>query len=367
MKSKFPALAAACAAVLCAVLPALAAAASPSEASGASDAPLRLLGRTDLAGYEGDFDHLAADVPGNRLFVAGEDGGTLEVFDLLSGAHVKTVSGLESPHAIHYVRGTEKLIVTDSGRGMTRILDARSYAVTGTIPLTPGADVMSADPSTGRLWIVAGGKNAEHRMPYTVLNEVDAQSGKLLGKIPLDSDFTEGVAAEQKGRRLFVNVAGRSTIAVIDKKSRHVLTTWPVTEGKNNAPIALDEAHHRLFVVTRDPFKLVIFDTEAGKSVASFDVPQRTNDLALDAENGRLYATGDDYVAVFQRDAAGAYRELARVPSEKGAKTAIYVPEVHRLYVAVAGKAPGRAGLLSVRGRAQQRSHNRLTNQEDFR
>jgi len=60
----------------CAVLTTLAAQAGPAAP------PLQLLGRTALAGYEGDFDHLAADPAGHRLFLAGEDGGTLEVFDL---------------------------------------------------------------------------------------------------------------------------------------------------------------------------------------------------------------------------------------------------------------------------------------------
>ena len=37
--------------------------------------PLHLLSRTDLPGYDGDFDHFGADIKGNRLFLAGEDGG----------------------------------------------------------------------------------------------------------------------------------------------------------------------------------------------------------------------------------------------------------------------------------------------------
>ena len=44
--------------------------------------PLRLIGRTSLPDYDGDFDHFAADIRGSRLFLAGEDRGTLEVFDL---------------------------------------------------------------------------------------------------------------------------------------------------------------------------------------------------------------------------------------------------------------------------------------------
>src|SRR2546423_933593 len=95
----------------------------------AADEPLRLLGRTDVPGFEGDFDHFAADVKGNRLFLAGEERGTLEIFDLRSGKHVKTVKGLGEPHAIHSMPDHNRLIVSDSGEGLTRVLDAKTYAV----------------------------------------------------------------------------------------------------------------------------------------------------------------------------------------------------------------------------------------------
>src|SRR5205807_9639586 len=75
--------------------------------------PLKLLGRTPIAGYEGDFDHLAADVSGNRLFVAGEEQGSLLVFDLATGALRKAVKGFDEPHGIHYARHSYKLFVAD--------------------------------------------------------------------------------------------------------------------------------------------------------------------------------------------------------------------------------------------------------------
>jgi DNA-binding beta-propeller fold protein YncE len=270
----------------------------------------------------------------------------MKLFDLKTSKHLKTIKGLETPHAIHYIAETNRLIVSDSGDGMTKIVDGKTYMIAGTIKLTPGADVMSYDPSTKRLWIVTGGKNASSKMTETVLSEVDPATGKHLGDVKFDTDFTEGIAAEQKGNRLFVNVAGKSEVAVLDKSTRKVIATWPVREGQNNAPIGLDETKKRLFVVTRKPFKLVVIDNDTGASVASYDAPQRTNELMFDKALGRIYLAGDDYVGVFKQVDADHYQELARVASAKGAKTAIFVPEFNRLYVAVAGKAPTRAALL---------------------
>lgn len=308
--------------------------------------PLRLLGRTDLPSYQGDFDHFGADVKGNRLFLAGEDGGTLEVFDLRSGAHLKTVEGMESPHAIHFDPRRNRLIVSNSGNGLSKVLDARTYSVIGTIRLAPGADVMSYDSSQRKLWFVTGGKNAEAKQSTTTVSKVDADSGKSMLDVTFDTDFTEGIVAEQSGNRVFVNVAGKSEVAVLDKKTGKHLATWPIKEGRNNSQIDLDERNNRLFVITRKPFKLVVINTKTGESVASFDAPSRTNGMMFDAANRRIYAAGDDYIAVFRQIDGDRYEEEARVPSEKGAKTAYLVPQLRRLYVAVGGSEGTKAGLL---------------------
>src|SRR5579862_3395776 len=107
-------------------------------AAAASSTPLRLVGRTELPTYTGDFDHFGVDVPGHRLFLAGEDGGSLEVFDLRSGKHLRSVTGFEAPHAIVYLPRANRLLVTDSGDSLSKTLDATTYKVTGTLALTPG-------------------------------------------------------------------------------------------------------------------------------------------------------------------------------------------------------------------------------------
>src|ERR1700680_31201 len=92
----------------------LAASLYASFAAGAGE-PLRLLGRTDGPNFEGDFDHFAADVKGNRLFLPGEGKGRPQVYALKPGNHLKPVEALEEPHAIHFMPEQNRLIVTNSG------------------------------------------------------------------------------------------------------------------------------------------------------------------------------------------------------------------------------------------------------------
>ena len=63
-----------------------------------------------------------------------------------------------------------------------------------------------------------------------------------------------------------------------------VSTTWPIVSAQNNFPMALDEANHRLFVGTRDPPKLVVFDTNSGKVISILDIAKDPDDIFYDAE-----------------------------------------------------------------------------------
>src|SRR3984893_17498441 len=138
------------------------------DAAAAGDA-LRLAGRTELPGYTGDFDHFEYDLKGNRLWLAAEDHGTLDLFDLKTLKKQRSVKGIvETPHGILYVPEKNRLVVTDSGGDMlTRVIDASSYKVTGTIKLAaPGADAMGYDAARKRLYIVNGGRDAQMKGKY---------------------------------------------------------------------------------------------------------------------------------------------------------------------------------------------------------
>ena len=90
-------------------------------AAASDSTPLRLVASVDLPKYSGDFDHFAADVNGNRLFLAAEDHGTLEVFDLKSTRWLRTIRGFEVPHSILYLPASQKLLVTDGERGYCQL------------------------------------------------------------------------------------------------------------------------------------------------------------------------------------------------------------------------------------------------------
>ncbi|TMG80147.1 MAG: hypothetical protein E6H74_15090, partial [Betaproteobacteria bacterium] len=81
-----------------------------SVAAPAADEVLRLAGRHDLPGYTGDVDHFEYDLKRNRLWLAAEDHGTLDVFDLKTGKMQKSIKGVvDTPHGILYLPEKNRL------------------------------------------------------------------------------------------------------------------------------------------------------------------------------------------------------------------------------------------------------------------
>jgi hypothetical protein len=307
----------------------------PSNAEASASAPATLIGRSTSwkPEYSGDFDHFGVDTKRNKLLLAAEDHGTLEVFNLNTGAHEQTLTTFSTPHAILYLPEQDRLIVTDSGKGGTRILDAATYKVLSYINLEPGADSMAYDKPSNILYIVSGGKDVD--MKDCFLNEVDPVSGKVYRKLRFDSDHVEAVRAEQHGNRLFVNVADKNRVDVVDKKTLKVIAQWPLTGAQTNLSMELDEADHRLFVGTRNPSKLIVLDTDNGKMVASLDAPATSDGLFYDSAQKRIYVPGGDgHLGIFQQKDADHYTELARVDSAKGAKSGMLWKPLDRVYLA---------------------------------
>ena len=301
----------------------------------AQQAPLKLSHTTPLPELkDGDFDHLLADVAGNRLFATAEENSKVLVFDLKTNKLIHTIADLKAPHSLLYRADLKKLFVVDGDLGEVKIYETDTYKPIGSIKLREGADASSYDPSTKSLYVVNGGKDA--KLPNAYITVVDTDAAKAGAEIKIDSDDVEGMVFEKSGPRMFVNVRGNGTVEVFDRGSHALLATWPVTSvAKKPTAIALDDASHRLFVGTRDPAKLIALDTDSGKAVANYPAAAMVDDMAYDSHRKRIYFAGTEFLDVFQQIDADHYDRSGHIPTSFRAKTGVLVPELNKFYLAV--------------------------------
>jgi DNA-binding beta-propeller fold protein YncE len=282
---------------------------------------------------EGRIDHLAFDPARGRLLVAALGNNSVEVIDTTKGVHVTTIPGFHEPQGVAVVPDIFAIAVANGGRGTLQFLDAETYKIRGTVSIGGDADNVRYDSVAKRVYVGYEGG----------LAAVDPASGQVVQRVTF-SGHAESFQLERDGSRVFVNVPGRAQIVVADRKTASVVARWPTGAARANYPMALDESTHRLFIGLRRPPTMGVYDAATGKALTTLPIVGDTDDLFYDAVRRRLYVIGGEgYIDVLQRDAGDVFRRTDRIPTATGARTAIFVPEQSRLYLAVPHRGTQRA------------------------
>ena len=295
--------------------------------AGATDPPpLRLIQTIPLPGVQGRIDHLAVDVAGQRLFVAALGNDTVEVVDLKKGERIRSLAGFKEPQGIAYIPESNTVAVANGGDGIVTFLDGATLKPVKTIAFGEDADNLRYDPTRKRLYVGYGNG---------ALGAYDMAKGSRLGDVTLDA-HPESFQLDVASGRIFVNVASRQKVAVVGVDGNAVTATWPVGAGSANYPMALDTVHHRLFVATRRPPHVVVFDTETGRTVATLQADGDADDLFYDTARRRVYGCfGAGSVIVYAQTDPDHYALLAKLPTADGARTGLFSAELGRLYLAL--------------------------------
>lgn len=286
--------------------------------------PLKLEKTIQLPEVQGRIDHMSIDVKGQRLFVSALGNNTVEVIDLKAGKRTNTISGLGEPQGALYVAGNDRLYIASSRDGTVKMFDGTSLKLLKAVDYGDDADNLRHDSARQRIYVGYGSGG---------LGELDPE-GRKITEIKLDS-HPESFQLEKNSLRIYVNLPKSRKIAVVDREAHKVLTAWGTGLSLSNYAMALDEVDHRLFVVTRLPARLLVLDTGTGKIVQTLSAVGDCDDIFFDPARKRIYATGGEgAISVFEQQDPDHYREIARIPTVKGARTSFFSPELGRLYLA---------------------------------
>ena len=308
-------------------------------ATGQESSALSLKTHIPLPNVNGRIDHLGVDVKGQRLFVAAVDNHTLEVTDLKSGQRVHTITDLAEPQGVFYDASSNRLFVACALDGAAKVFDGSTFQVLATAKFPEDSDNVRYDARGKRVIVgYAGAKQLRKRTEGTGgLGFLDTNGNKT-GDVAIDA-HPESFRLEEMGNRIFVNVPDKKEIEVIDRVKLTVLARWPVTSAQGNFPMALDEAHHRLFVATWTPSRMLVFDTETGKEISAGETAGPSDDLFYDSQRGRVYVlTGSGFLEVFQDRDHNHYDRIAHYATPPHTQTGLFVPEWGKLFAAAQGQ-----------------------------
>jgi DNA-binding beta-propeller fold protein YncE len=291
----------------------------------AAEPSLELIATIPLPKVDGRIDHLAADPTLHRLFIASLGNNTVEVVDT-RGGWLATLTGLSGPQGIAYVADADRLFVASGGAQRLDVFDPGSLSQLNRVQPLPDADNVRDDFRAGNV-IVGYGTGG--------LAIVNVKTGGIVGRIALPA-HPESFQLEKGGARVFINVPGVHAVMVADRVTRELLASWPLPAASGNYPMALDEASRRLFIGTRKPAALLVYDIDSGVAVARLETGGDADDVFYDERRGQVYVIcGEGRIDVFHRESADRYTAQAQIVTAPRARTGLFVPEEDRLYVAV--------------------------------
>ena len=292
--------------------------------------PLKLVQKIPMPGVQGHTDHISVDVKGNRLFVPAnnEKQNTVEVIDLKAGKWVSSIPGQSRPQGTFYSADFKTLFVTNGTDGTCKIFRGDTFKLVDSLQLGPDANQVGYDPDTKYLYAGVGDRNSG------MLTIIDTSNNQHIGDIKTDAR-PGGITFEKSGPRIFVNLTGATKLGVLDRKKREQIATWPVAGAENYGPLALDESRHRLFLGSRKPPMLIVFDTETGKQLTQLESVPSIDGVWYDAARKRIYVTGNGAIAIYDQKGADDYAPMVKVESGADSQPSLWVPQFNRLYISV--------------------------------
>jgi DNA-binding beta-propeller fold protein YncE len=308
---------------------ALAAESPPAAQSnpGPASEPLVLEAKIPLGAFgdiRGRIDHLAVDVGRRRLFVAELGNDSLGVIDLGKGRVIRTLAELHEPQGIGYVASTDMLYVANARDGSVRLFHGANLSAAGELALGEDSDNVRVDDQAHQV-LVGYGTGA--------LAIIDTHTNAKIADVLLQA-HPESFRLDPGGNRIFVNVPDTHEIAVVDRVTNKQVASWQTNGLRWNFPMALDEDGH-LLTVFRLPAKLGVFRAADGHLITSVPTCRDSDDLFVDARRHRVYVScGEGFIDVFSAQGE-QYVRTAHVATLSGARTALFVPETDRLYLAV--------------------------------
>jgi DNA-binding beta-propeller fold protein YncE len=297
-------------------------------------APLRLITKFTMpSDVKGHFDHLAADLAGNRLLLTAERAHEVLVFNLHTGKYLRAITGIGIPHAVFFRDDLNRIYITDGGAGELRIYNGKTYQQIGAVKLKVDSDSIRYDPATRDLYIVNGGGDAHES--FSMVSVVNTTTDKKVADIKIDGETLEAMALGSPAQLLYVNNPSKNLVDVVNRRTHKVVRTWPVTLGKRNVAMAFDPATHRLFVACRSGV-IVVIDSETGKELQTLPIGTGVDDLIFDPASKRIYAAcGSGVISVYHEAVPNRYTHLGDVAAARGSKNEVLVPRLHRLFTTI--------------------------------
>jgi DNA-binding beta-propeller fold protein YncE len=294
----------------------------------AADPGLHVL-RTYKVGGEGGWDYLKIDPESRRLFISRAT--HVIVMDADSGKPVGDIPDTPGVHGIALAPELGRGFTSNGREGSVSIFDLNTLKpITKIKDVGENPDAILFDPATKRVFTFNGRSHDS--------TAIDAATGKVAGKIPLDGK-PEFAVSTGKGE-IFVNIEDKSELVALDAKELKVKARWPLAPCEEPSGLAMDIQNRRLFVGCGNRMMAVV-NADTGKVIATLPIGGGVDANGFDPDTKLAFAScGDGSLTVVSEDSPDKFSAAQSVATERGARTMALDPKTHQVFLVTAKFGP---------------------------
>jgi YVTN family beta-propeller protein len=270
--------------------------------------PMRVVRKLPLGG-DGRWDYLTVDSQTKRLYIARAT--RFMVVNTDTGELVGEISDTPGAHGV--------AVAADLGVGFTSngqandvsVFDVKTLAVTKKIPTGQNPDAILYHVPTRSVFVFNGQSHS--------VSVIDAASLSVTATIPL-AGKPEFAVADDHGN-VYVNIADKNTITVIDAASRKVKHVWALGPCEEPTGLSIDKSKGVAFASCGNQ-KLAIVDLTIGKVIQTVPIGDDCDATAFDPNTQLVFASnGEGSLTVIAKDGHGDYRVQQTLATQPGSKT----------------------------------------------
>ena len=274
------------------------------------------------------WDYLSLDAERGHLFIGRRDDG-VTVFDVRANRVVGAIADSNGANMATLVPEFDRGYTTN-GDGSSTIFTLSTLKTVSRFKFGDDADAAYYEPVTKQLAFMMGDSK--------LITFVDAKTGRVTGKLSLDSEKIESGAPDGDGNML-VALRDKNQIVKIDLRSRRLTTTWDTVGCMQPTGVAIDRVQRRLFVGCRGTVPvLAVINIDSGAVVTTLPIGRGNDGVVYDPQTHRIYASNgvDANLVIFDRTGADTYKLVEAVTTRPTARTMALDPATKKVFTVAA-------------------------------
>jgi YVTN family beta-propeller protein len=285
--------------------------------------PVSLLRKLPLGG-DGRWDYLIVDPDDKRLYIARST--RFMVVSTQSGELVGEIPDTPGAHGVALAKELGIGFTSNGQENQVSVFDLKTLRVTKKVAVGQNPDAILYHEPSKSVFVFNGQSHSA-----TV---IDAVSLTVATTIPL-AGKPEFAVADDHGN-IYVNIADKNTITVIDAEKRKVKAVWPIGGCEEPTGLAIDRKTKTAFASCGNK-KLAVLNLGTGKVAQLLPIGDDCDATTFDPNTNRVFASnGEGTLTVIEGDGSGSYRVRQTVETMPGSKTMALDPSGQKLYVPTA-------------------------------